>query len=134
MTHKRTLVHTERIEIRWGDMDAMNHVNNTLYFRYMEQVRIGWVAKLLGQLDASCPEGPLIVNASCTFKRPLTYPGTVEVRMYLDDPGRTSVGSFYELYLDGELYADGAARMVWMDLKTQRPKPLPEHIVALFAQ
>jgi acyl-CoA thioester hydrolase len=63
----------------------------------------------------------------------MTYPGTVEVRMYLDTPGRTSVGSSYELCVDGELYADGAARMVWLDLQTYRPMPLPESILALFA-
>ena len=127
-------VHTEHIAIRWGDMDAMNHVNNTIYFRYMEQARIAWVARLIGALDASCAEGPLIVNASCTFKRPLTAPGTVEVRMYLADPGRTSIGSYYELYVDSVMHADGASRMVWMDLQANRPKPLPHNILALFAR
>ena len=39
---RRKLVHTEIIPIRWGDMDAMGHVNNTVYFRYMEQARICW--------------------------------------------------------------------------------------------
>ena len=42
MSEDRKLVHVERIPIRWGDMDAMGHVNNTVYFRYMEQARIGW--------------------------------------------------------------------------------------------
>ena len=37
---EKKLVHIERIAIRWGDMDAMGHVNNTVYFRYMEQARI----------------------------------------------------------------------------------------------
>ena len=32
--------------IRWGDMDAFGHVNNTVYFRYMEQVRISWFEQL----------------------------------------------------------------------------------------
>jgi acyl-CoA thioester hydrolase len=38
----KKLVHVERIAIRWGDMDAMGYVNNTIYFRYMEQARISW--------------------------------------------------------------------------------------------
>ena len=37
---EKKLVHVERIAIRWGDMDAMGHVNNTVYFRFMEQTRI----------------------------------------------------------------------------------------------
>lgn len=39
MTDKK-LIHISRIKIRWGDMDAFGHVNNTVYFRYMEQTRI----------------------------------------------------------------------------------------------
>ena len=41
--HKK-LVHTLQMPIRWGDMDAMGHVNNTLYFRYLETARIAWFA------------------------------------------------------------------------------------------
>ena len=34
------LVHEMRIPVRWGDLDAMGHVNNTIYFRYFESLRI----------------------------------------------------------------------------------------------
>ena len=40
LPEKKTLVHEMVMPIRWGDMDAMGHVNNTNYFRYMESVRI----------------------------------------------------------------------------------------------
>ena len=46
MAAERKLVHTTRVAIRWADMDAQGHVNNTLYFRYMEQVRIEWLTWL----------------------------------------------------------------------------------------
>jgi acyl-CoA thioester hydrolase len=72
----------------------------------------------------------VIVNASCNFRVPLVYPGTVEVRMWLGDPGRTSVGSFYEIWKDDRQYADGAAKIVWIDLATGRPAPLPDPITA----
>ena len=110
MTHKgRVLVHTSRQPIRWGDMDALGHVNSTVYFRYMEQARIEWSLALLRVLGG--PAGPpmVIVNASCTFLLPLVYPGEVEVRMLLGVLGRSSVGSFYEIALNGETYAEGAA-------------------------
>ena len=133
MTKPRKLVHTSHIPIRWGDMDAMGHVNNTVYFRYMEQARVDWThafARNLGR-DAYADDGPLIVNASCTFLAPLTYPGEVEVRMFLDSPGRTSVESHYEISMDGRKYADGAAKLVWVDMKTARPIPLPDPLRAL---
>ena len=52
MSEHKKLVHTERIPVRWGDMDAMGHVNNTVYFRYMEQTRICWFEKLLPRAEA----------------------------------------------------------------------------------
>ena len=125
------LVQIERIPIRWGDMDAMGHVNNTVYFRYMEVVRIAWYERTFGELSGASDEGIVIVNASCTFLKSLTYPGTVEVRMSLGHASRSSVQSHYELRMNDELHADGAAKIVWMDLKRGRSKRLPESIAAL---
>lgn len=105
----------------------LGHVNNTVYFRYMEQARIEWLYAARGKgVGYATGTGPVIVNASCNFKVPLVYPGDVEVRMFLGEPGRTSIGSFYELWMGGREYADGAARIVWIDLETGRPCALPD--------
>ena len=72
----------------------------------------------------------MIVNASCNFLVPLVYPGDVEVRMYLGAPGRSSIDSFYEISPTARTYADGAAKIVWIDFATGRSTPLPEHIAA----
>ena len=126
----RVLVHTSLQPIRWGDMDMLGHVNNTVYFRYMEQARIEWIYTLAGGQGYADGHGPVIVNASCNFTLPIVYPGDVEVRMFIGEPGRTSIGSFYELRVAGKQYADGAARMVWSDHASGRPVPLPEYVVA----
>lgn len=126
------LVHVSIQPIRWADMDMLGHVNNTVYFRYMEQARIDWLyatAREHGGGYAS-GSGPVIVNASCEFLEPLTFPGECEVRMFLGDVGRSSVGSYYEIWKDGRMFASGAAKLVWVDLATGRPTPLPEPIAA----
>ena len=127
----KKLVHVEKIPIRWGDMDAMGHVNNTVYFRYMEQARIGWFDALVPAAEAWKNTGIVIANASCNFKRALNYPGTVEVRVTIDPPGGSSVGTVYELILDETLYADGAAVVVFIDMKSQKPVRIPEGIRSL---
>ena len=126
-----TLVLVDHIPIRWGDMDAMNHVNNTVYFRYMEQARIAWYEKAFGELSGARDEGIVIVNASCTFLKPLTYPGTVEISMALGEPSRSSVVSHYELRMNGTLYAEGVAKIVWIDIRKNKAIPLPQSIVAM---
>jgi len=126
----RLLVHTSIQPIRFGDMDALGHVNNTVYFRYMEQARIEWLFALTRGAGYAGGQGPVMVNASCNFLTPLVYPGEVEVRMYLGHPGRSSVGSYYDLAMGGRKYADGAAKIVWIDVASGRPVPLPEAVAA----
>jgi len=134
MTHARKLVHTSRMPIRWGDMDALGHVNNTVYFRYMEQARLEWLyAYVERHGGVYAGQIPVIINASCTFLAPLVYPGELEVRMFLGEAGRTSVGSHYEIWMTQTKYADGAAKIVWVDRKTMRPVPLPETLKSILA-
>jgi acyl-CoA thioester hydrolase len=129
----RRLAHVERIPIRWGDMDAMGHVNNIVYFRYMEQARISWFENLLPRKDAAWKTtGIVIVSASCNFKRAITYPGTVEVRVFVAAPGRSSISTSYELRVDEdpEPYADGEAVVVFIDMESQKAVRIPEDIRA----
>src|SRR5213592_3658 len=93
---QKKLTLTMTIQIRWGDMDAMGHVNNTLYFRYMEMIRIEWLHLIGGPRD-SRGEGPVVVNAFCNFIRQLSYPGELLARQYVANPGRTSFDSFVTL-------------------------------------
>ena len=130
MDHIRRLLHTARIPVRWGDMDAMGHVNNTVYFRFAEQSRIEWLESMGFFLDAGRDEAAVIVNASCTFLLPITYPATVEVRLYAGKLGRSSIPTYYEMRCAGNelLYAEGAAKVVWFNPATGKSTPLPERI------
>jgi acyl-CoA thioester hydrolase len=132
MTEKR-LVHVERIPVRWGDMDAMGHVNNTVYFRYMEQTRISWFEALLPRGKAWGTTGIVIANASCNFKKAINYPGTVEVKMFAGPPGTSSLPTFYELVVKDRIHADGTATVVFIDMERQKPIRIPENLRALMA-
>jgi acyl-CoA thioester hydrolase len=133
MALARKLVHSVSIPIRWGDMDAQGHVNNTVYFRYMEQARIEWLESLRERIGDVEGQGSVIVNASCTFLLPLCYPGAIDVRMFVVAPGRSSLDSHYELWMNDRKYAEGSARIVWIDQRTLRSTPLPERLLAIFA-
>jgi acyl-CoA thioester hydrolase len=125
---KKKLVYEMRIPIRWGDMDGMNHVNNTLYFRYLEIARIDWTRSIGCQPDPH-GEGPVIVNAFCNFYKQLEYPGDVLLKMYVSDPGRSSFESWGTMERaddPGVIYADGGATTVWVDYKAQKSVGLPD--------
>ena len=118
------------IPIRWGDMDAMGHVNNTLYFRYMEIVRLEWLYKIGATKDEQ-GEGPVIVNAFCNFIRQLEYPGDVLAKHYVASPGRTSFEAYITLERTDEpgvLYATGGAKTVWVNFPRGKSVPLPDKV------
>jgi acyl-CoA thioester hydrolase len=125
---QKKLVHEMRIPIRWGDMDAMGHVNNTIYFRYMEIVRVDWLDSLKAAPNPQ-GQGPVIVNAFCNFYRQLEYPGEVLTRHYVSNPGRTSFDTWITMARADDpqtLYAAGGATTVWMDFPAQKSTPLPD--------
>ena len=126
------LVHTARIAVRWGDMDALGHVNNAVYFRYFEQARIE-------ALDLAFPSGwpsnsgPILAATSAEFKRPLQYPALALVQVYAGAPGRTSFPQRFELRVEGKgdtLYATCDAQLVWVRADTGKPTPLPDALRA----
>ncbi|MCD6025978.1 MAG: acyl-CoA thioesterase [Solimicrobium sp.] len=128
------LVKTIRMPVRWGDMDAFNHVNNTVYFRYMEQIRMEWLVSFFD--TAKDPDtGPVLINAQCSFLRPIKYPDQIEVHMHIASPGRSSFETYYQIYrVDGEtiLCAEGSGKIVWVDRRTEKSIPLPEVVIRQF--
>lgn len=129
-------VHVMRQAIRWGDMDAFGHVNNTVYFRYMESARIAFLEQAAGDLDAQ-GEGPVIVTAYCTFLKQLKYPGDIEIRSYAGPAGRSSFELTHEIRMvdaDGNadvVYAEGGGKVVWVNFAAEKSVPLPAGLRSL---
>ena len=124
----KKLVFEMPLPIRWGDMDAMGHVNNTVYFRYMETVRIEWMRSVGCNPDPQ-GQGPVIVNAFCNFYKQLEYPGEVLAKMYVSDPGRTTFETWCTLERadqPGVVCAAGGATTIWVDMPQQKAVTLPD--------
>lgn len=131
----KKLVYEMTIPIRWGDMDAMQHVNNASYFRYFETVRIEWMHSV-GAIPDPEGEGPVIVNAFCNFIRQLEFPGTVLARHYVANPGRSSFDTYLTLErtdAPGVVHANGGATVVWVDSRVKKSAPLPAWFRELLA-
>jgi len=129
---EKKLVYKMQLPIRWGDMDAMGHVNNTIYFRYMEIVRLDWLRSLGVKLDPTV-EGLVIINAFCTFHKQFEFPGDIRVRMYVSDVGRSSFESWALMERadqPGTVYASGGATTVWVDFPKQKSLPIPDWLRA----
>jgi acyl-CoA thioester hydrolase len=132
----KKLVFEMTIPIRWGDMDAMGHLNNGSYFRYLETIRIDWMHSI-GCVPDPKGEGPVIVNAFCNFYQQLVYPGDVRLKMYTSDPGRTTFetwGTMERVDAPGVICAAGGATTIWVNFLTQKAVALPDWMRALVSQ
>jgi acyl-CoA thioester hydrolase len=122
------------IPLRWGDLDAMNHLNNTLYFRLMEEARISWFVEHDMMMDLTDPDrsdGPILAFASCDFLKPMTYPANALVTQTVTKVGRTSMD--LDVTIEGDepepvLYAKGRNVLVWMDYRAGKSAPWPERL------
>lgn len=125
------MVITRDIAVRWGDMDALNHVNNTVFLRFIEEARIAFFQSIPGGWESS-DDLPLLVNVNCNFRREIRYPATVRVKL------KASQASAKRLLMEHTitdvedpdlLYADAEATVVWVSRATGRGIPLPERIL-----
>lgn len=80
------------IPVKWGEMDAFGHVNNTTFFRYFEDVRITYLYES-GLIEAmtKLSMGPILAHTSCRYLKPLVYPDTVEVGTRMKSCGISSL-------------------------------------------
>ena len=127
--HKK-LVYEMTMPIRWGDMDAMGHVNNIMYFRYLETARINWLQTIDAVPDPA-KEGIVIINAFCNFYKQLEYPGDIRLKMYTSDPARTTFETWATMERDDQpsvIYAAGGATTIWVDFHKQKAIDLPDRI------
>lgn len=133
MEKQLPLLDTRYITMRWGDMDAVGHLNNTYYFRYMEQIRVEWLEDAGFPIDPT-GIGPVLGQTSCRYQRELTYPATVAITIEVEKVGRSSLKLRHHFYRQDDpatVYAVGEATLVWVDYQAGKTVSIPEPIRTL---
>lgn len=119
---------TYETEVRWGDMDAFQHVSNVVYLRYIEDCRARWFMEVARDWQAD-DSGPVVANININYRRPVTWPQRLRMKLKTQPPGRTSLKIDVRITsADDEeavLFADSVATVVWVDRKTGEAIPLP---------
>jgi len=125
------VLHQVQFPVRWGDMDALGHINNIVYFQYFEIARLQWYEQAGFQPLASSTQGMVIVDNHAQYLKSVVYPALITVRMGGHSPGRSSFVSTYTLTVEDEVYTRGSAKVVWIDTMAGKSVPLPESVRAL---
>ena len=119
------------LPVRWGDMDALGHVNNTQFLRYLEECRIGWFETLDGGwMDERM--GPVVASIRCDFRRPIHHPATVRVTLAPEAASARRLVAKHTIVDvdDGAVYAEAEITIVWVDIASGRAIELPPQVTA----
>ncbi|MCW8870569.1 MAG: acyl-CoA thioesterase [Proteobacteria bacterium] len=115
------------LPVQWGDMDAFDHVNNAMYFRYFETARLAYFEELNLLKNMQTDQiGPILAETDCRFKRPLTYPDTIRVGAAVIENHSYGFLMQYGIYSESQkaVCSLGSGRIVLLDYKTgEKVKP-----------
>ncbi len=119
------------VPVAWGDLDAFQHVNNTRYFRWFEDVRIATFARIgwMAVMEAGGP-GPILARTSCAFRAPVTFPDTVRVGCRITELSEDRFTMLYRVVSDrlGSVVAEGDGRIISFDYSLGAKAPLPPEV------
>ncbi|SDJ01375.1 acyl-CoA thioester hydrolase [Ferrimonas sediminum] len=125
-------IHTP-ITVAWGEMDALQHVNNVVYFRYFETARIDFFNQI-GLMEAlqATGIGPILAQTQCRFKRPVLFPDTLQVGTLIKDLQDDRFTMEYHIFSEAQqcVTTIGSAEVVVFDFNNQRKATLPAAIRA----
>ena len=119
------------IPVAWGEMDALGHVNNAVYFKYFETARMAYFAELelLAHMETT-GVGPILASTHCKFKRPVKYPDTLSIGVRAADLQEDRFVSHYRIVSKAQkaVVADGEGLIVTYDYSRNLKAPIPDVI------
>lgn len=113
--------------VDWGDMDALGHVNNVVYYRYMENARIYFIDQLqLRRSDIST----VIASNQCKYLRPTIYPDQLKIGVRVEEMRNSALRMSYLLYSTEQqrVVAVGEAVQVMLDKHTGHKTLIPSEL------
>jgi acyl-CoA thioester hydrolase len=121
-------VHVERV--RFGDLDAMRHLNNVVFLRYFETARISYMRHLRPGHDPANPEqegfGTIFAECHINYRSPVHYDEQVAIECGVSDVARSSFRIPFRMRVGDRLVAEGYGVVVGYDYTAGRATPLPD--------
>lgn len=118
MTAART--HRTDVQIRFGDTDALGHINNAAYAQYAELARLDFLHHLGTRVSSL-----IIARLAIDFRRQVDFREPVHVESWVERMGRSSIGLRHAVYAAGELAADIESVVVVFDYEAGRSMEIP---------
>ncbi|SDZ74648.1 acyl-CoA thioester hydrolase [Desulfuromusa kysingii] len=122
------------IEVRFADLDAYGHVNNALFFTYLETARVKLFQQYFGAFLGS-ELMFLVVRAECDYRLPIELTDHLEIAISIDQVRHSSFNFGYRMHNGaGKIFAEAKTVMVCYDPKIKKPVAIPPEIKTFFTQ
>ncbi|MFX1426250.1 MAG: acyl-CoA thioesterase [Promethearchaeota archaeon] len=121
----------EKILVRWGDMDARGHVNNTIYYRYFESTRIALFQYFdLYEEPTEVLIGPILSYQSCYYKAPLVYPDTLLVGAKITGIEGSKIIITHLIFSEklNRIAAEGEAHIIWYNYEKKKKEIISDDL------
>ena len=114
-------------KVAWGDLDAFGHVNNVMYYRYIESARIAYF-DLLNVFDQDVVT--VVASSQCKYLKPVFYPDVLHIAARVEEVRNSAIRMHYILYSTQQqaVVADGEAVIVFVDKLEMKKTSIPEHL------
>ena len=127
-------------DVIWGDMDAFGHINNTVYFRYFENIRMAFFEKSgVNTHKLATQVGPILASTQCQFRAPLTFPDNISIATRIADLDKLVTGEKrftmqYAVFSESQdcIAAKGEGLIVYYDYQQSKSCPVPANIIESF--
>ena len=119
------VIHEQKVA--WGDMDAFGHVNNVIYYRYIESARIGYFDELnIFDYDVFS----VVASNQCTYLKPVFYPDVLKIATRIEEMRQTAIRMHYVLYSETQqqIVATAEAVIVFVDKKEMKKALIPDQV------
>jgi acyl-CoA thioester hydrolase len=126
------VVHEMNVKTRFGETDALGHLNNTSYFIYFEEARI----QFFDEIGANTSPNQwqfILASTKCDFVSQGYFKQLLSIKTTVSRVGTKSFTLYHEV-IDkdtGELIARGEAIIVYFNFEKQRSEKIPEDMKAL---
>ncbi|TCM71092.1 acyl-CoA thioester hydrolase [Acinetobacter calcoaceticus] len=119
------VIHVQNVA--WGDMDAFGHVNNVIYYRYIESSRISYFDRLnVFALDVL----PVVASSQCKYLKPVYYPDVLKIAVRVEEMRNSAIRMHYLLFSEQQrqVVATAEAVVVFVDKVQMQKTPIPNHL------
>jgi acyl-CoA thioester hydrolase len=116
--------------VRFGDLDAMRHLNNVVFLRYFETARINFVRTLWPERGPVGEDAFGFIFAEChiAYRSPVQLDEEVAVGCWVTEVRRSAFRVDFDMHVGERLAADGYGWLVGFDYRAQRAQPLPDDL------